>query len=529
MSRGHILLVLSAHKPYLKRAETPVSEAEREFLDAMTGCYLPLLEMLDRLAADKVPTRLTLSLSPTLVAMMEDGDMMDRLAGHLDSLVRLTRSQLERNREDETLAGTIAWYEARTSRLAALLKSHDSRPARGFRRHLEEGRVDLLTSALTHAYLPLLTGQPEFLRAQIVGARQCHESFFGIAPQGFWLPECGYSPELNAVLVEAGFRYTFVDAIALMLARPRTPFGTAEPVYTPEGLAVFGRHRDTETDIASTPSAYQNDPVYRDPARDIGFDESLDALAPFLPPNGERVETGLKYYARGGPGRSREVYQPGWGEDRAAQHAADFLKQRQARLESLAAQTGREPVIVGLYEAERFGLGWHEGISWIEQLCRKAAENRNGLRMSTAADCLAAQPELAMSSPAAGSWGLRGFHETWVNDSNADMQPHMDRAMTRLEAICRTHPHPGKIEERALNQAVRELMLALASDWSSRRNDAVNAGAAASAWSRHLRAALGLMDEIENGRYDTNLISALETAHPCFPGLSYRILVRDSQ
>lgn len=66
----------------------------------------------------------------------------------------------------------------------------------GFRELADAGRVELMTTAATHGYLPLLA-RDESLRAQIDMARRAHRRHFGHDPHGFWLPECAYRPRAH--------------------------------------------------------------------------------------------------------------------------------------------------------------------------------------------------------------------------------------------------------------------------------------------------------------------------------------------
>jgi 1,4-alpha-glucan branching enzyme len=62
-----LLLVLHAHLPW-GHLEEEDDAAARWLLEACVDCYQPLLQTLEGLAADGVPFRLTLSLSPPLAA-----------------------------------------------------------------------------------------------------------------------------------------------------------------------------------------------------------------------------------------------------------------------------------------------------------------------------------------------------------------------------------------------------------------------------------------------------------------------------
>ncbi|NTU55577.1 MAG: hypothetical protein HGA79_04950, partial [Anaerolineales bacterium] len=55
------------------------------------------------------------------------------------------------------------------------------------------GNVDVLTSAATHGYLPLME-RDSTLYGQIKTGVDTYVRHMGRKPQGIWLPECGYRP-----------------------------------------------------------------------------------------------------------------------------------------------------------------------------------------------------------------------------------------------------------------------------------------------------------------------------------------------
>jgi 1,4-alpha-glucan branching enzyme len=56
-------LVLHAHLPFVRHPEDATVMEERWLYEAITGTYLPLLQMFEGLASDHIPIRCTVSLS----------------------------------------------------------------------------------------------------------------------------------------------------------------------------------------------------------------------------------------------------------------------------------------------------------------------------------------------------------------------------------------------------------------------------------------------------------------------------------
>ena len=59
MAAGYFALVLHAHLPFVRHPEDPTVMEEQWLAEAITGTYLPLLQMFEGLIADGVPCRAT--------------------------------------------------------------------------------------------------------------------------------------------------------------------------------------------------------------------------------------------------------------------------------------------------------------------------------------------------------------------------------------------------------------------------------------------------------------------------------------
>jgi 1,4-alpha-glucan branching enzyme len=93
-----------------------------------------------------------------------------------------------------------------------------------FRRLQERGRLEIIGSAATHGYLPLLA-KDESIRLQLAVGQAEHRRLFGVAPVGCWLPECAYRPGIEKFVAEAGFRYFFTDAHLAHAGTPLVAYG----------------------------------------------------------------------------------------------------------------------------------------------------------------------------------------------------------------------------------------------------------------------------------------------------------------
>ncbi|MFI4942479.1 MAG: hypothetical protein ACHP85_04390, partial [Burkholderiales bacterium] len=96
MPVGYWCPVLHAHLPYVRHPEYPAFLEEDWLFEALNETYVPIVRVLDGLLRDGVDYRLTMTLSPPLVSMMTDELLIRRYLGHLDSLIELSRREIER-------------------------------------------------------------------------------------------------------------------------------------------------------------------------------------------------------------------------------------------------------------------------------------------------------------------------------------------------------------------------------------------------------------------------------------------------
>src|SRR5213593_3649478 len=234
MPQASLAFVLHAHLPFVRHPAHEDFLEERWLAEAITETYIPLLEMLGALERDRVPTRLTLSLSPPLLAMLADHLLRRRYLGHLD---RLVEKEERRTRADERFHRVAELYLARFCRARTIfLEEWGQDLIAAFRSYQERGLLEIITCAATHGFLPLLGMTPGAVRAQIEVAVAEHRRFFARTPEGFWLPEWAYEPGLDAELARAGVRYFFVDTHGIAHATPRPLYGVYAPIVCDSGV-----------------------------------------------------------------------------------------------------------------------------------------------------------------------------------------------------------------------------------------------------------------------------------------------------
>jgi 1,4-alpha-glucan branching enzyme len=521
MTKGRFALLLHAHLPFVRHPEHGEFLEEDWFYEAIAETYLPLLRVFDRLADEQAPVCLTMTLTPTLCAMMEDPLLQERAARYLERTVLLAESEVERTRGDHATHDLARFYLDRAGAARDDFAARGRRLIPSFRRLQDAGFLEIITCAATHAFLPLLAEHPPALRAQLLVARDYHTRLFGRPPAGVWLPECAYFPGLENYLREAGLRWTVLEAHGMMFGRPQPQFAIHAPCYTPDGTAVFGRDRDSGRQVWSREEGYPGDPAYRDFYRDIGHDLPLDYLHPFT--GGVRKFTGLKYHRITGRTDRKELYHRPWAEAAADAHAADFLSGRLAQFRRLGEAMPVPPVVLSPYDAELFGHWWFEGPEFLDLFLRKAAFDQSDFEFTTPSRHLEENNTLQVIRPCASSWGHRGYWEVWLDASNAWIYPHLHAAARRMTGAARKNVRTRVgWKNETLRQMARELLLAQSSDWAFLMRTGTAREYATKRTRDHLLRFNRLGENLAAGRNDEDFLAACRERDNIFPELEWR-------
>ena len=520
---GHLVLFLHAHLPYVRDPEEENGLAETWFYEAVTETYIPLLSVAEGWLRDRLPARLTVSLSPPLLEMLRDDLLVTRYIDRMHALLELADSEVRRTKDDERFRFTA---EMNRARLVDALDRFENRYSgdlvAAFAVLQDRGVFEVVTSCATHAFLPFF--EAGYARAQIRLGAKCYEAHLGRRPAGMWLPECGFAPGIDRLLADEGINYFLVDSHALAFADPLPVFGTYAPVVCPSGVFAFARDPESSAQVWSAEGGYPGDPRYREFYRDIGHDLNGPAIAPFVLPDGARRNVGLKYHrvtGRDVPLHEKQPYHRGWAVEAANEHAGHFVHARATQIEQVRTETGRLPVIVAPYDAELFGHWWFEGPDFLDLIVRKSC-NQSTYRLSTASDVANSGVEFQVAMPAASSWGAYGYSQIWLNSDNDWIWPHLHRATREMSRIARERPSVGGPMLRALNQLARELVLATASDWPFMISMGTTVDYAEARLRTHVNRFNGLLEQIQKARINEDWLSRIEACDKIFPDINYQ-------
>jgi 1,4-alpha-glucan branching enzyme len=510
-------IVLNAHLPFVRHPEQPGSPQERWFFESLSETYLPLLQVFDRLDGDHVPFRMGISLSPTLCHMLSDELLIARYLDYTNKQIEFGAREMEQCSGDPRLLVLIKhFYDQAVDKRVLFTERYEKNLLKVFDYYQRKGRIEILGTAATQAFLPFYTAYPEAVQAQIEVAIAAYRGNFGKYPQGFWLPDLGWSAEIEPWLRSYNFAYTLVDTHALVFAHPFAEKGSFYPAKTSSGVFILARDFYAAEELSSM----VQDPLYRDNRKDPGYELPIDRIRLFLGAQGGRIGTGYKYWAAGG----KELYDPFLASERAKEQARLFLQARSGRLKSAGELMKEAPCSLCAMDADFFGRFWHEGPLFLEALFREG-ENQGEIQFMTPAEYLYKQDSAGFQTltPEFSSWGANGYAETWVDASNDWMYRHTMRALERMIEIAERFPNNTGLKERTLNQAAREILLVLGSDWSKMLYKQESSEYARNQIESSLRNFTTIYEALGSNYISTEWLTNLERRHNIFPRVNYRV------
>jgi 1,4-alpha-glucan branching enzyme len=554
--KGYVSFVLHAHLPFIHHPESNDYLEESWLYEAISETYIPLLKNFKKLVDEGVNFRITMSMTPPLLSMLDNKLLQQKYINYLKNLIELSEKEIKRTTFNEKMNNLSKYYYERYSEDLRLFRDEFKCDLISQFKHFQDiGVLEIITCGATHGYFPILYVNEKTVRAQIAVGVQTYERYFGKKPRGIWLPECGYVPEADKYLREFGVDYAIVESHGVLYANPTPVYGTLAPIVSPQGFTVFGRDMESSRQVWSSINGYPGDYNYRDFYRDIGYEADYDYIKPYIAHNGVRVHTGIKYHRITGDTDNKDIYDIQWAKDSAERQAGHFLNSRTEQIENASHYMNKPPIVLCPYDAELYGHWWYEGPYWLYILFKKIYYDECNFELITPSEYMDKYPEIQQCQPCRSSWGANGYSEVWLNPSNDYAHKHLHTAGDRMCELAykfrdsydvlndldnkikdlKKEKKPitsitssskyrnAKLQVRTLNQAARELLLAQSSDWLFIITNNTMVDYAHRRIKDHIGRFTRLYNELNSGKIDRKFLSEIEEKDCVFPDIDYRI------
>lgn len=501
---GAFTFVLHSHLPYARLAGR-WPHGEEWIHEAANETYIPLLNMLYDLKEEGVPYSITIGLTPVLAEQLADPDVLEHFDQYLAQRIEAAKRDVDYflmpGTDNGHLRYLAEWYRDVHEHTRKSFNERFNRDLIGaFRRLQEAGCIEIITSAATHSYLPLLS-RDSSVRAQVKTGIRSYERMFGQRPRAVWLPECAYRPAyitetgrqragLETILAENDLRTFFSETHTITGGSPvgvaagdvigpygaikrryvipltdqfstsKKPATTFQPYYVSDttnypsapshsGVAVIGRNHKVGEQVWSAQYGYPGDFDYREFHKKAGT-----SGLQYWRITGAKVELGDK-----------DFYHPDWAEYKVEQHAEHFAHLVGDQLRQYHNQTGKFGLVAANYDTELFGHWWYEGVNWLGKVIRHLNQHPE-VELTSASQFIEQHPPENVLDLPESSWGAGGTHFVWDNTETHWMWSPIHEVEERMEVLATNFNAPDDQALQVLNQAAREALLVQSSDWS---------------------------------------------------------------
>jgi 1,4-alpha-glucan branching enzyme len=501
-SKARVILALHAHLPYVRIPDKKFPLQELWLYQALTESYIPLILCFRELIKDKVDFNITLSISPTLLSMLSDDYFKSKYQDYLRTLLDLLRKKSSNSEDGQkhSMVGllnkiqTISNYYIEIKRdIITELKTLS-----------QSGKVNLITTSATHSLLPLFRFSDNLIRSQIEIGQRVFEDNFGFIPDGFWLPEMGYYTNLDKILNEYNIKYTFLDAHSVYLGAGRPSYGNFYPSITNSGIKILPRDLPLSKTIWSATKGYPGDYRYREFHFDYTYSLSDSELIEFQI---DRIPFGLKIYRITGNDKPKEFYNHDDAMEIVSAHSEDFINKIIERALVIKQHIKRTLVFTLPFDAELFGHWWYEGPEFLKQVIKKISASKD-IELISPRDIQDENLDLVI--PAECSWGREGYFKSWTNPECSWIYPELAHLNVRYQNIIANNNSEASV------QAMKELLLASASDWTFLICNDTSRDYGKLRLTDHINTARKIIDEIESGNVDNSFLSERHALYPIF-------------
>ncbi|MGE5480384.1 MAG: 1,4-alpha-glucan branching protein domain-containing protein [Chloroflexota bacterium] len=504
MHSGNYVLILHTHLPWaLNHGAWP--HGSDWVCEAVAECYIPLINMFNRLLSEGISPKVTLDISPVNCEQIENEEFKKLYVEYCDAKIAGARRDEEEFRSRGYSAHQIwlatywaQWYEDRKS---DFINRYDRSIIGALRKLQDEGAIEIMTCGATHGYSPLL-GYDESVNLQFEAAYHNYKKHFGRAPRGTWLPECAYRPSydwhsylpiepfhkphlrpgVEQIIARYGLKYFVADEKLLENSYPLGAFldDSKEkfiPISSPafehkpwnfdkSPLRVYEISSSERTEYGTAAAFFRHMKLSMQVwAGIIGYPGEPDYLDFHKKQHGSflrywRVtdsKTDMMY---------KSLYYPDSVHHKTDLQANHYIHHIENTVNYFRNMTGLFGTLCNPFDTELFGHWWFEGPEFLYNVI-KGLHNSPYVNMATASEQLIITSPKEVIRLGEGSWGENQNHDVWSNEENKWTWEAIYNNENRLKGIYNSYP-PAKVEgmaRRILTQALRELMLMQASDW----------------------------------------------------------------
>ncbi|MHA1269553.1 MAG: glycoside hydrolase family 57 protein [Candidatus Helarchaeota archaeon] len=498
---GSFTFVLHTHLPYV--LNHGIWPHGMDWLnEASAECYIPILNILNKLKEEGYKPHLTIGITPILTEQLRSGVFKKNFIDYLNNKIDSAQKdyQLFKSWNNEHRANlAIMWKDYYTKILDDFNNKYNQDLIGAFKKLQDINLIEIITCAATHGYLPLI-GTDESIQGQIKTGIKNYKKNFGKDPLGIWLPECAYRPAykwvrptlennkpifrkgIEEILSENNLYYFIIDTHLLKGGEAIGVYATRfdalkklweifKKQYTPDPIDV---HKSPYEIYLLHPKENM-DPVTvftRDPRTSIQLwsaEHGYPGDGWYLEFHKKHYPGGLRYWrvtsAKSSLGDKFEYY-PDKVENRIKENAGHYKLLIHELLEQHHKKNkNKQSIVVAPYDSELFGHWWWEGPKFLYYVLKWVEEDPE-IKLTTCGTFMQKYPASIVIKIPEGSWGEGQGHWIWLNEwTKWTWEKIYECEDEMINIVKKYHNSQDDNIKKILKQIGRELLLLESSDW----------------------------------------------------------------
>ena len=525
----NLSLIIKANQDFIRHTgDDAVVNAPvlNSFYESISSLYIPLLNMLENLEKDSVKCCIGLVLPPILCNMLSDESLQDSYIEWLEKRNQLGLKELERNKDNQQVVQTVQQLiDVNNQRRDEFVEKFSKKLIPAFASYMNKGMIELLGTTGTDIFMPYYADMKEIISAQIECGLHSYRQFFGIVPEGFWLPEFGYTPGVEKLIKAYGYTYTILDSRSVLLAEKAPECGAFYPSRTENSLVIFTRANEIETELYGEDGIIFHE-AYRNQNRDIGYNLPMEDLSPFISEGSVRYTTGFKYWNRCFNNQDEAFYNKDAALKQASDDAKVFVQKRKEILDKAAEYLSDKDFVtqVCTFDADKFSLMWDESLLWLENVIREAVDS--DISVVSCDKMCENQFSLEKICPYYSAGSGAGYGENLLSSKNCWMMRYIRKACERMVDLSDRFPNDTGLKTRLLNLGAKELMLAQSLRIAKVIDSSDYPEFAERRFKESITAFTMVFDSLGSNTVSTEWLTTLEARDSIFPWMNYRIFTK---
>lgn len=519
-----IAFVIKASQEFIRHTEKDFEFQAPMFnslFESISSIYIPLLNMVETLEKDNIQCRFGLVLPPVLCTLLDSESVQNEYINWLDKRNQFGAEELKRNAGNPEITKIINKVIEDNSRLKDDFENkYQKKLVKKYAEYHQKGFIELLATCGTDLYIPHYADLPEIISAQIEVGLQSYRQSFGCFPDGFWLPELGYSTNVEKIIRAYGFSYTILDARSVLLCNQLPSKGIFYPSRTDNSLAIFTNNPALK-EMVFGENGFSNNSCYRNENRDQGYELSMDQLESVIASGSPRYSTGFKYWNKSF--NDDCSYDISIAMDQVKSDANTFLSKVGDTLTKVSECIPDSDYVVSVFalDAAELKQKWGEWTLWLEEVLRNTSAY--DLVPAKCNELLGKQFSLEKIEPYYSSSAGDGYGENLLSSKNCWMMRYVRKASERMVDLADRFPNDTGLKTRLLNLGAKQLLIAQSVGLSKMIENEEMPEYAEKRFKKSISAFTAVFDSLGSNTVSTEWLTKLEDKDSLFPWINYRI------